>query len=241
MSGYLLRLAATAGLRPSRIRPVVDALYAAGSGRPGLEAAQGEFARDNDSILVSLSETREGASPRPVRGARDEAVGDDPGSVAAPVAERRLVRREQDPAAAAIEPPQAQSFVAQGGPAAGAPAADFGRDSPRPVVAQSGEPANEPHEGFEFRAVASAAERGDHPPRLVRGPAAWSGGERDAIATPRRSAHESGQRTAPDEIRINIGRVEIVAAARPQPSAPAPPRKAMSLEDYLRGVTARRR
>src|SRR5271166_4315319 len=52
MTGYLQRLAASVGSRPSRIRPVVDPLYAGGAGRFGAEAGAGELALEEESVLV---------------------------------------------------------------------------------------------------------------------------------------------------------------------------------------------
>jgi hypothetical protein len=52
---------------------------------------------------------------------------------------------------------------------------------------------------------------------------------------------EGGAAPRPDEIHINIGRVEVIAAPPTAPRTAAPASKAVSLEDYLRGVRARRR
>ncbi len=54
-------------------------------------------------------------------------------------------------------------------------------------------------------------------------------------------AQGRAEQAAPDEIRINIGRVEVIAAPPPSPRVAQRPNKATSLEDYLRSVSARRR
>jgi hypothetical protein len=62
--------------------------------------------------------------------------------------------------------------------------------------------------------------------------------KRDWTDGSRRSSLEAPR--GADEIHINIGRVEVAAAALP-PRAAGPARKTPSLEDYLRDVRARRR
>ena len=236
MTGYLQRLAAGAGPARSRIRPVVDPLYADGAGRPGLEEAPGDLAPETESLLVARSAPPEPAAASWARGGR-ESLGAGEARAAAPAAEGRLGRGEQDRRGFATGHPRREELAAPSAFAPRAPEADLGGTAPNSAL----DGADEAPRGFEFRAAASASEKEDRAPPLVRRPSAWPADQRDATETPRRSARDSGQRTAPDEIRIHVGRVEVAAAARPQPSAPAPARKAMSLEDYLRRVSARRR
>jgi hypothetical protein len=51
------------------------------------------------------------------------------------------------------------------------------------------------------------------------------------VEQPRRAP---AQRSEPDEIHIHIGRIEVASVAPPRVPAP-PPRKSLSLDDYLRG------
>jgi len=92
-----------------------------------------------------------------------------------------------------------------------------------------------------LRAETRIAPNEEHAAPLVPRRAAWPAGDRARAPAPPRSARDAPQPAQPDEIHINIGRVEVVAPPQPQTRAAAPARKATSLEDYLRDVSARRR
>jgi hypothetical protein len=117
-----------------------------------------------------------------------------------------------------------------------APSAPTTRTLARPVAAQE----FSPHE-FAFRAEARLVPKDERAPLLVPRSAVRPPGERARAPAPPRPARDAQQVPQPDEIHINIGRVEVVAAPQPQPRVAAPAHKATSLEDYLRDVSARRR
>jgi len=219
MTGYLQRLAASVGSRPSRIRPVVAPFYA--GGRFGAEAAPATFALEEESVLVASPARPEPAAPRPALAAIDPS------------------RDRGERNAAAVEPPRAEDVsaledVVPRNPRAG------GQTPTRPATPQSAahEPAPRPMEFIVETRVAPGIERA---PPLVAQRAARPEGDRLRAEASQRSVPGRAPAATPDEIRITIGRVEVIAAPPPQPRAAAPANKATSLEDYLRGVSARRR
>ncbi len=234
MTGYLQRLAASVGSRPSRIRPVVDPLYAGGAGRFGAEAGAGELALEEESVLVdSLARQEPDTNRLPheaIEPTRDPGDRRAPGPVVEPT-------RAGPPAPLVAIPPSLRPGAQT--PAAEPPAAQAGTRLPFEVrIGASMAPRLERRPSLVRRpAVRPEADRG---PPLVRRPALRPEAERDRSEAARRAANGGPQATAPDEIRINIGRVEVIAAPPPSPRAQRPNR-ATSLEDYLRSVSARRR
>ena len=186
--------------------------------RFGAEAAPATFALEEESVLV--------ASP-----ARPESAD------AAPAARRRSTLRGTAGKrnAAAVEPPRAEDVSALEDAVPPRPA------SRRPNADEAGD-----------RAIRSLVSRmAPRPMQLHRRNACRAGNRARAAARPpaggwRRREIASGPRrrgapckggppaATPDEIRITIGRVEVIAAPPPRPRAAAPAPKATSLEDYLR-------
>jgi len=218
MTGYLQRLAASVGPRPSRIRPVVDPLYAGGAGRPTAEAVSAELTLEEESALVA----------HPQRGSRvapNTAATDPPPD-----------RREGSARAPAVEPPRA-SLPAQEDAIPADPRPDP-QTPARPAQPSADERAPRP---FEFPARAILPRASEQAEPLVPRPTFRHEANRDRQESPRPMAQGRAEQAAPDEIRINIGRVEVIAAPPPSPRVAQRPNKATSLEDYLRSVSARRR
>ncbi len=217
MTGYLQRLAASVGPRPSRIRPVVDPLYAGGAGRPAAEAAAAELAIEEESALVAHS-------PRGSRVAPNTAATDPPPD-----------RREGSISAPAVEPTRANLPTQEDAiPASPRPGA---QTPPRPAQPSADERAPRP---FEFPAQAILPRASEQAEPLVPRPTFRHEANRDRREPPRPTAQGRAEQAAAEEIRITIGRVEVIAAPPPSPRAQRP-NKATSLEDYLRSVSARRR
>jgi len=232
MTGYLQRLAASVGSRPSRIRPVVDPLYAGGAGRFGAEAGAGELALEEESVLVdSLARQEPDTNRLPheaIEPTRDPGDRRAPGPVVEPT-------RAGPPAPLVAIPPSLR------------PGAQTRRLSR--LLRKRERVSRLKSIGRAWRRDWSAGRRSSAacgPTRrgsraAARPPAgASTEAERDRSEAARRAANGGPHATAPDEIRINIGRVEVIAAPPPSPRAQRPNR-ATSLEDYLRSVSARRR
>src|SRR5271165_5067681 len=218
VTGYLQRLAASVGPRLSRIRPVVDPLYAGAAGRPAAEAASAEFALEEVRALVAHP-------PRASRVAPNTAATDPPPD-----------RREGSVRAPAVEPPRA-SLPAQEDAIPADPRPDP-QTPTRPAQPSADERAPRP---FEFPAQAIVTRASERAEPLVPRPAFRHEANRDRQESSRPMAQGRAEQAAPDEIRINIGRVEVIAAPPPSPRAAQRPNRATSLEDYLRSVSARRR
>jgi hypothetical protein len=207
-------------LRPSRVRPVVDLLYAQGEGRFEAEATPDEVAHEEERVLVASP-----ARPQP----------------AAPSLSTRKVdplehHRERNPAET-VQSPRAEAQALEDV----VPAALFdGAHQLTNPVAEAPAVRKRADRGLvEIRAEPRIPLGVEHV-QIMREPAVWAG--RDLkIGPPRRSTQEREQTARPEEVHINIGRVEVIAAPPPSPRAPPPAHKATSLEDYLRGVSARRR
>lgn len=226
MTGYLQRLAASVRPQASRIRPVVDPLFAgpaARSGRPdssGLEEVE-------TLVPAQASGLDERDAPGPDRAPRQTAIAPRPAEdVEDPVRPsdgRRAATRATESRPAAATTPDgsfAPSLLAGVAPAASALAASA--DGPSAIRSKA---ANAPDPGPAFLA----------PPRLPRSEPA-----RLAAEAARRREADRAPAARGDDIHITIGRVEVIAAPPPARAA-APASKATSLEDYLRGVSARRR
>jgi hypothetical protein len=83
--------------------------------------------------------------------------------------------------------------------------------------------------------VPGDAPKPEVPPREVRNP--YAAEVRRAAQQPPQSS--IGQPVEPDEIHINIGRIEVTATAQP-PSRPAvPQRKSLNLDEYLKRRTGK--
>jgi len=227
MTGYLQRLAASVQPQASRIRPVVDPLFAgpaARSGRPdssGLEEvetlvpAQAGGLGQRDAHGPDRAPRQTAIAPRPAQyDVEDPALPPDP---------RRAAPRatEWKPAPAKTpDGPFAPSLRAGVAP----PASAFAVSADGPS---------------EIRSEAESAQ-GAGPALLAPQRVSRSEPARLASEAARRREADRAQAARPDDIHISIGRVEVIAAPPPARAA-APVSKATSLEDYLRGVSARRR
>ena len=219
MTGYLQRLAASVGPRPSRIRPVVDPLYAGGAGRPAAEAAAAEFALEEETTLVAHPPRGDRVAPNTAPEATDRPRDRREGSVRGPAAAPpRASLPAQEDAILADPRPDPQT------PARPQPSAD--ERPPRP---------------FEFPAQAIVTRPSERAEPLVPRPAFRHEANRDGREPPRPTAEVRTEQVGAEEIRITIGRVEVIAAPPPSPPAAQRPNRAASLEDYLRSVSARRR
>lgn len=241
MSGYLQRLAASVGARPSRIRPVVDPLYAGSAGRFA-EAAQGTPALEEEKVLVASRTRPERAPPRPAPAEHVQMPDHRAPNTTRPALDLGSEDGVAPASGFAGQVPDARAEPWVPAPPATSRAAAREESAPHAVELRTETGPAQPQEDHAplVHRPSASVDRAGADASLVRRPAATLPGDRDGAAAQRRSGRDEARPATPDEIHINIGRVEIVAATQP-PRAAAPARKATSLEDYLRDVSARRR
>ncbi len=216
MRGYLQRLAASVRPQASGIRPAVTPLYARGSAGDAAE----EPAPEEVSLVVAARQ-----EPQAPRQSDAQATEYSPPSLAA--------RSPSDfEAAASVERLVTQELPAAPEPRRARASQDFGGRNLR-GGASGRACAGNCRAGTPRSAARASSARRVH---VARREDAASQAE-----STRRREGEGRAAPRPDEIHINIGRVEVIAAPPPAPRAAPPASKAVGLEDYLRGVSARRR
>jgi ribonuclease E len=215
MRGYLQRLAASVQPQASRIRPAVTPLYARGSAGDVRE----EPALEEGNFAVAARRD----TPAP---------------------------HEADVQVAKLAPPQPMARAALEFEAAAVErlVAEELRAAPDPRRARASEnsaaevvEAPRPEAPVRKTVAAGRSEARPAPALLVESHVTRREDAAPRAEPMRARAGEGRAASRPDEIHINIGRVEVIAAPPPAPRAAAPASKAVSLEDYLRGVSARRR
>jgi hypothetical protein len=216
MRGYLQRLAASVRPQASGIRPAVTPFYARGSAGDAAE----EPKLEEVSLVVAARQ-----EPQAPRQPDAQAKEYSPSSLA--------VRAPPDYEAAA----PVERLVTQELPAAPEPRRNRVSETSAAEVVETQRQNSPVRETV-------AAERRAAPPApalLVESHVARREDAASRAEPTRRREGEGRAASRPDEIHINIGRVEVIAAPPPAPRAAPPASKAVGLEDYLRGVSARRR
>lgn len=215
MSSYLERLATNARTPSTRIAPLVRPLYLASPLDPEPAGSSLER-RDHDAPAQSprgtddLTKARQ--SPRVTPDAYPSLR-----SPATPVFRPLLPeRRPPEVVAPAFGETPGPRRTSGSATSSSPVATDLRRDRPRHLP-----------EGTTTSLVPRALSV-QTPPRTVDTP------PRTPHARPRALGANRPERRAADEIRIHIGRVEVVALAPPQPAAPPRERRALRLDDYLR-------
>jgi hypothetical protein len=215
MTGYLQRLAASVRPQTARIRPAVTPLYARGAARDVAE----EPGLEEENLVVAAR--REAPTPRETDVQAAEYLPPTPAratqdfEAAAPV--ERLFTRESR---TAPEPRRARAS-----------------QESTPEVFE----ASRPDAPARKTVVSERIEVPPAPALLVESRAPRREDVVSRAEPARRRESEGRTSSRPDEIHINIGRVEVISAPPPAPRVAAPASKAVSLEDYLRGVSARQR
>ncbi|HEY2012479.1 MAG TPA: hypothetical protein VGH38_03210 [Bryobacteraceae bacterium] len=220
MSGYLQRIASPALHSRSAIRPILGSIFAPRE-HPGPET---EVAETRARHVAPPPQTRQPFPERPSirRGPAEEAI---PHTEIRPVA--RVAERFQpllgDTWAEDHEVERVQSISGElsSQPAEPTPP----RPEHAPVHDSDPAPHNPVREVFSKRTHSQ-------PPAISAAPMRRTGANQWQT---KESANRAAQRE-PDQIEIHIGRIEVTAVPQPQQTAPAvkQPRKALSLDEYLK-------
>ena len=219
MKGFLQRIAATAFRPQTRLKPLVGSIYA------GELAA--DFAEEKSSLVVDRpGEIGPRASPQP------EAESIDTRVTHRDAASPRGTPVRQAPSSARPSPPSLASVVAQvtaPRQTAPLPATDTSeRGGSRQTAAESGASAS-----LSAQHTVRTEERS--PPPATPPPASREL-QRSEPRLPQPSpGQKAAQATVGEDVRIHIGRIEVIAVPPPNASSPPTSRsRATSLEDYLR-------
>jgi hypothetical protein len=253
MTGYLQRLAMSNGRAPPRLHPFVGVMFAESPEKDAPPLPRGDpFAASDDRTAAATPD----AVAADARVPPDTASQEPAEQLTARVLPARVRRGDEPPMAQSREP---RDMATRHSDDARADTTDAQRDNFRPLLGEVTAHASGGARRDEVDAqpatsrappLASGDDRADradlpavvHAARSAARPGASetpralppvSGASRNPAAGDRRAAAQPRQ-LGGEDIHIHIGRVEVTAAPPPAPRPPAaPPRKTMTLEEYL--------